>query len=161
MHTFMFMNLLIVNIGKTHNSQLIVKKCPTVTDITTLASTLGQHFTGSSDLLRVEIKNITGREKYTCTCTCILFVLHTVTPHTRCRLKLLKVERIKDFLLMEEELIRNMEHLKPQEQRNEVGFVIIGQFGVHWLHIQVVTLLFLAPDQVWLAKCNTTNLKFY
>ena len=49
-----------------------------------------------------------------------LFVLSTVTPHTRCRLKLLKVERIKDFLLMEEELIRNMEHLKPQEQRNEV-----------------------------------------
>jgi hypothetical protein len=52
-----------------------------------------------------------------------LFVLHTVTPHTRCRLKLLKVERIKDFLLMEEELIRNMEHLKPQEQRNEVCFI--------------------------------------
>lgn len=45
--------------------------------------------------------------------------LPQVTPHTRCRLKLLKVERIKDFLLMEEELIRNMEHLKPQDQRNE------------------------------------------
>ena len=51
---------------------------------------------------------------------CILVVLYVVTPHTRCRLKLLKVERIKDFLLMEEELIRNMEHLKPQDQRNEV-----------------------------------------
>ena len=57
------------------------------------------------------------------TCASILFVLYTVTPHTRCRLKLLKVERIKDFLLMEEELIRNMEHLKPQEQRNEVHFI--------------------------------------
>ena len=45
-----------------------------------------------------------------------------VTPHTRCRLKLLKLERIKDFLLMEEELIQNQEILKPQEQKNEVSF---------------------------------------
>ena len=56
-----------------------------------------------------------------------------VTPHTRCRLKLLKVERIKDFLLMEEELIRNMEHLKPQEQRNEVRFIII--ITVHFVYV--------------------------
>ena len=47
--------------------------------------------------------------------------LFTVTPHTRCRLKLLKLERIKDFLLMEEELIKNQERLKPQEQKNEVS----------------------------------------
>ena len=46
-----------------------------------------------------------------------------VTPHTRCRLKLLKLERIKDFLLMEEELIRNQERQKPQEQKNEVSQV--------------------------------------
>lgn len=57
---------------------------------------------------------------------CVLFLRDTVTPHTRCRLKLLKVERIKDFLLMEEELIRNMEHLKPQEQRNEVCNCSVG-----------------------------------
>ena len=44
-----------------------------------------------------------------------------VTPHTRCRLKLLKMERIKDFLLMEEELIRNQEQLRPQEKKNEVS----------------------------------------
>jgi len=30
-----------------------------------------------------------------------------VTPHTKCRLRLLKQERIKDYLLMEEEFIRN------------------------------------------------------
>src|SRR5690349_9813857 len=30
-----------------------------------------------------------------------------VTPHARCRLKLLKLERIKDYLLMEEEFIKN------------------------------------------------------
>lgn len=45
--------------------------------------------------------------------------LPVVTPHTRCRLKLLKMERIKDYLLMEEEFIRNQERLKPQEERNE------------------------------------------
>lgn len=46
--------------------------------------------------------------------------LPPVTPHTRCRLKLLKSERIKDYLLMEEEFIRNQERLKPQEEKNEV-----------------------------------------
>ena len=44
-----------------------------------------------------------------------------VTPHTRCRLRLLKLERIKDYLLMEEEFIRNQERLKPQEEKDEVG----------------------------------------
>jgi 26S proteasome regulatory subunit T2 len=34
-------------------------------------------------------------------------------------LKLLKLERIKDYLLMEEEFIRNQERLKPQEEKNE------------------------------------------
>merc|ERR1711970_85767 len=37
----------------------------------------------------------------------------------RCRLKLLKSERIKDYLLMEEEFIRNQERLKPQEEKQE------------------------------------------
>jgi len=45
--------------------------------------------------------------------------LPSVTPHTKCRLRLLKQERIKDYLLMEEEFIRNQERLKPQEERNE------------------------------------------
>merc|ERR1719376_1071533 len=34
-------------------------------------------------------------------------------------LRLLKQERIKDYLLMEEEFIRNQERLKPQEEKNE------------------------------------------
>merc|ERR1719429_742913 len=42
-----------------------------------------------------------------------------ITPHTKCRLRLLKQERIKDYLLMEEEFIRNQERLKPQEEKNE------------------------------------------
>jgi len=45
--------------------------------------------------------------------------LPTVTPHTRCRLKLLKLERIKDWLLMEEEYIQNQERLKPQEEKTQ------------------------------------------
>lgn len=45
--------------------------------------------------------------------------LPAVTPYTRCRLRLLRLERIKDYLLMEEEFIRNQERLKPQEERNE------------------------------------------
>ena len=47
-------------------------------------------------------------------------ICFTVTPHRNCRLKLLKLERIKDFLLMEEEFIQNQERLKPQEEKHEV-----------------------------------------
>lgn len=42
-----------------------------------------------------------------------------VTPVTKCKLKLLKYDRIKDYLLMEEEFIKNQERLKPQEERQE------------------------------------------
>ena len=45
--------------------------------------------------------------------------LPTVFPTTRCRLKLLKMERIKDYLLLEEEFIQNQERLKPEANREE------------------------------------------
>ncbi|EDK98128.1 mCG129012, partial [Mus musculus] len=45
--------------------------------------------------------------------------LPLVTPHTQCHLKLLKLERIKDYLLMEEEFIRNQEQMKPLEEKQE------------------------------------------
>lgn len=45
--------------------------------------------------------------------------LPAVFPTTRCRLKLLKMERIKDYLLMEEEFIQNQERLKPESTREE------------------------------------------
>ncbi|KAM5532599.1 hypothetical protein V8D89_013725 [Ganoderma adspersum] len=45
--------------------------------------------------------------------------LPAVFPTTRCRLKLLKMERIKDYLLMEEEFIQNQERLKPEYAREE------------------------------------------
>ncbi|KAF8947137.1 ATPase of 26S proteasome regulatory subunit 4 [Haplosporangium gracile] len=43
--------------------------------------------------------------------------LPAVFPTTRCRLKMLKMERIKDYLLMEEEFVVNQERLKPQEEK--------------------------------------------
>lgn len=42
-----------------------------------------------------------------------------VFPTTRCRLKMLKMERIKDYLLLEEEFVQNQERLKPQEERDQ------------------------------------------
>lgn len=45
--------------------------------------------------------------------------LPSITPNAKCRLRLLKLERVKDWLLMEEEFVHNQERLKPQEERNE------------------------------------------
>jgi 26S proteasome regulatory subunit T2 len=45
--------------------------------------------------------------------------LPAVFPTTRCHLKVLKMERIKDYLLLEEEFIQNQECLKPEETREE------------------------------------------
>lgn len=43
----------------------------------------------------------------------------TVTPHSRCRLRVLKMERIKDYLTLEEEFINNQEQFRPQEEKAE------------------------------------------
>jgi len=45
--------------------------------------------------------------------------LPQVFPTTRCKLKLLKNERIKDYLLLEEEFVQNQERLKPQDEKNQ------------------------------------------
>ncbi|KAI8064774.1 P-loop containing nucleoside triphosphate hydrolase protein [Gongronella butleri] len=45
--------------------------------------------------------------------------LPQVYPTTRCRLKKLKMERIKDYLLLEEEFVQNQERLKPAEERDQ------------------------------------------
>jgi 26S proteasome regulatory subunit T2 len=42
-----------------------------------------------------------------------------VQPTVKCKLRLLKMERIKDFLLLEEEFIKNQEILKPKQAREE------------------------------------------
>ncbi|PJF17937.1 26S proteasome subunit P45 [Paramicrosporidium saccamoebae] len=46
--------------------------------------------------------------------------LPVVYPTTRCRLKLLKLQRIQDYLLLEEEFVQNQEQLRPQEDRYQV-----------------------------------------
>ncbi|KAI9308078.1 26S proteasome subunit P45 [Cunninghamella echinulata] len=45
--------------------------------------------------------------------------LPQVFPTTRCRLKMLKMERIKDYLILEEEFVQNQERLKPAEERDQ------------------------------------------
>jgi hypothetical protein len=41
------------------------------------------------------------------------------TPATKCKLQFLKLDRVKDYLLMEEEFVAGQERLKPQEDKNE------------------------------------------
>lgn len=53
--------------------------------------------------------------------------LPTVTPNAKCKLRLLKLDRIKDYLLMEEEWVGNQEQLKPQEERNEEDRTKVGE----------------------------------
>jgi 26S proteasome regulatory subunit T2 len=45
--------------------------------------------------------------------------LPKVYPTLKCKLRMMKLERIKDFLLMEEEFIRNQEILRPKEEKNK------------------------------------------
>ncbi|GAV46594.1 hypothetical protein ZYGR_0A01860 [Zygosaccharomyces rouxii] len=45
--------------------------------------------------------------------------LPNIYPSTRCKLKLLRMERIKDHLLLEEEFVTNSEILKPFEKKQE------------------------------------------
>ncbi|KAH7650508.1 26S proteasome regulatory subunit S4 like AAA ATpase [Cryptosporidium bovis] len=51
--------------------------------------------------------------------------LPNVVPNAKCRLRLLKYERIKDYLMMEQEFITSMENVKPsaetaEEEHNKV-----------------------------------------
>jgi hypothetical protein len=41
------------------------------------------------------------------------------TPAIKCKLRLLKLDHVKDYLLMEEEFVAGQERLKPQEDINE------------------------------------------
>jgi 26S proteasome regulatory subunit T2 len=50
-------------------------------------------------------------------------------------LRLLKLERVKDFLLMEEEFIRNQEIHKPREEQNEVSST---RYIVSWVELIAV-----------------------
>jgi 26S proteasome regulatory subunit T2 len=43
----------------------------------------------------------------------------TVVPTSKCKLRMLKLDRVKDFLLMEEEFIGNHEIFKPHEEKDQ------------------------------------------
>lgn len=45
--------------------------------------------------------------------------LPTIAPASKCKLRLLKLEKIKDFLLIEEEFLANNENVKPREDHDE------------------------------------------
>merc|ERR1712137_43852 len=45
------------------------------------------------------------------------YKLPTIVPSARCRLRLMKLDRVKDYLLMEQEFIQNQEQHKPQEEK--------------------------------------------
>jgi len=45
--------------------------------------------------------------------------LPAVAPLSKCRLRLLKLERVKDYLLMEEEFVASQERLHPSEDKTE------------------------------------------
>ena len=47
-------------------------------------------------------------------------IAYSVFPGTKCKLRQLKLERIKDFLLMEQEFIQNQEILRPKEASDKV-----------------------------------------
>jgi len=51
--------------------------------------------------------------------------LPNIVPHSKCRLRLLRQERVKDYLLMEEEFIKNQERLKPIDETREKEMVKI------------------------------------
>ena len=53
--------------------------------------------------------------------------LPLINPTAKCKLRLLKLERVKDWLLMEEEFVQNQERLKPQEERNQEDRTKVGQ----------------------------------
>lgn len=45
--------------------------------------------------------------------------LPTVTPISKCKLRLMRLDRLKDFLLMEEEFLQNQENIKPREEKDQ------------------------------------------
>lgn len=43
--------------------------------------------------------------------------LPTITPNVRCKLKFLKLQRVHDYLLLEEEFVSNQERLRPTDEK--------------------------------------------
>eukprot|EP00448_Togula_jolla_P024480 CAMPEP_0170583764 /NCGR_PEP_ID=MMETSP0224-20130122/8319_1 /TAXON_ID=285029 /ORGANISM="Togula jolla, Strain CCCM 725" /LENGTH=449 /DNA_ID=CAMNT_0010907133 /DNA_START=77 /DNA_END=1426 /DNA_ORIENTATION=+ len=59
-----------------------------------------------------------GRKKKKMKGTLAASKLPAIVPNSKCRLRLLKHERVKDYLMMEEEFIAEQMRLKPKEERD-------------------------------------------
>jgi hypothetical protein len=76
-----------------------------------------------------------------------------VFPTSKCKLRLLKLERIKDFLLMEEEFIRNQEVFKPREEQNEV-------INLNICSLRFIILIFeIRVNELKLTTCEEHHLR--
>jgi hypothetical protein len=68
-----------------------------------------------------------------------------VTPAAKCQLRLLKLNRVLDFLKMEHELVANQEAMKPQEEKNQHEREHTGlktpTYGLPYQHITQVSVI--------------------
>ena len=62
----------------------------------------------------------------------------TILPSSKCKLRLLKLERVKDFLLLEAEFIQNHEVFKPREERDQEEREKLEEFLMYTLMTQAV-----------------------
>uniref|UniRef100_A0A915IBI3 AAA+ ATPase domain-containing protein n=2 Tax=Romanomermis culicivorax TaxID=13658 RepID=A0A915IBI3_ROMCU len=60
-----------------------------------------------------------GKKKQKGKGTDVATKLPLITPYAKCKLKMMKLERTKDYIILEEEYIKNQERLKPQEDKHE------------------------------------------
>jgi 26S proteasome regulatory subunit T2 len=49
----------------------------------------------------------------------VAYKLPLVMPNSKCKLRMLRMERLKDFLLIEEEFLMNQEAVRPREAKEE------------------------------------------
>jgi 26S proteasome regulatory subunit T2 len=47
----------------------------------------------------------------------VAYKLPAVAPNSKCKLRMLRLERLKDFLLIEEEFLQNQEAVRPREEK--------------------------------------------
>lgn len=53
-----------------------------------------------------------------------------MAPNAKCKLRQLKLDRIKDFILLEQEYLKNQEIMKPKQEKEEVGGARRGRGGL-------------------------------
>ena len=69
-----------------------------------------------------------------------------VAPNTKCKLKLLRLERLKDFLAIEEEFLSNQESVKPREEKEQVR-CSISAHCILSIRFSLLTLVVYAQEE--------------